>query len=211
MDSNHLMLLILVAGAGFYIFIQHTKRKKAVKSPQKPLVIQNVQAGGVISLRGVGPDLEDLDATILGRHTYDQDGYQWFELEGDVGSRKLWISVDEDDELEVALTLRKEPLSCLDVDEAGLQAIKQAKQGSVTFESQPFTFVETGQATFFRHGDRLPPNGEDFEYWEFHSADRQSGITVEQWGESGNIECHIYQILKASQYTVYALEGSDQL
>ncbi|ABK45664.1 hypothetical protein Mmc1_3174 [Magnetococcus marinus MC-1] len=211
MDSNHLVLLILVAGAGFYIYSQQQRRTRRVANPKRALTIQNVGAGGVVALRGVGPDLEDLDLTILGRHSYDEDGYRWFELQGDAGNRTLWLSVEDDDTLEVCLTLRKEPLAALGVAEAQLRAMQKAKQGSVQFEGQTYHFDEAGKAIFYRNEDRLPPNGEAFHYWEFLSEDEQNGITVEQWGNSGNFECHIYQCLRPAQYTVYALEGSDAL
>ena len=71
--------------------------------------IENMRPGGVFSLRGVGPNMDDFDVSVVGRHVYDEDGFQWLEIEGDAGTQRLWVTVEDDDEVEVSVTLRKAP------------------------------------------------------------------------------------------------------
>ena len=65
--------------------------------------IENMRPGGVFSLRGVGQDMDDFDVSVVGRHVYDEDGFQWLEIEGDAGTQQLWVTVEDDDEVEADL------------------------------------------------------------------------------------------------------------
>ncbi|OSM07144.1 DUF4178 domain-containing protein [Magnetofaba australis] len=207
MDGFQLLLLIAIIVAGYFMLSNRRKQGAGAAPVSKPLVLQNVEAGGLVSLRGVGPDLEDFDVSILGRHTYDEDGFSWFELEGDAGTRKVWIEVEEDDELEVSVSLRQESLTALGLTPEQLKQIRQNSVGKISFEGVTYEFDESGKATFYRQ-NATSPLGERLRYWDFLAPDHQSGISIERWGED-EYQCHLYQLLKPSQYTVYSLNGGE--
>ncbi len=199
--SNIIMLLVvlLLVGAGYFFY----RRLKPMRSAGTPRTIDRMQAGGVMTLSGIGDEVEDLDFIVLGRHLYEEEGDQWIELEGEIGpDRKLWISVEQDDELEVCATLRKVGLEDLNLTAGDLERFWDQERGKLTFEGTSYRFEECGQATFYRNGDRS--KGEPFKYWEFYARGDNGNITIERW-KRGAVECHISQMLKPSQYQVHTL------
>ncbi|MBF0623531.1 MAG: DUF4178 domain-containing protein [Magnetococcales bacterium] len=207
MDAISLFLLI-VAGVTLR-FLYKAQQKRGDRQPDPPRIrpptIEDLQPGGVLSLRGIGADLEDLDVTVTGRHSYSEEGFEWLELEGETGDRKVWIGVERDDELEVSITLRKVDLETLGLTPERLEEFRRQRKGAFAFEGQTYRFDESGRATFFRDGNRL--QGEPFEYWDFVCAKDDSAISIESWKPGGAPECHVSQTLKPSQYTVYATRG----
>ncbi|MBF0588242.1 MAG: DUF4178 domain-containing protein [Magnetococcales bacterium] len=196
-----LVMLLLGTAAGWYIF----RRLRPMRPTSTPLVIENIQKGGVLTLSDIDDEVEDLDMIVLGRHLYEEEGYQWFELEGEVGpEKKLWLCVERDDELEVSVTLRKIDLETLGLTPEDLTRFKKKESGRFSFQGAEYTFEEYGKATFYPHEDRA--NGKPFSYWEFVCEAQQRGITIERW-QRGGVECHLSQMLKPGQYQVHTIQG----
>lgn len=163
--------------------------------------IENAGPGGVIKLTAVGPDMRDLDAHVLSRHLYREGDYEWFELECETAEGKLWIDVEEDDGVQVSVSLRT-----LDLEETGLspgelENIAKAKRGSCIFEGQFYRLRETGKALFYRDGDLS--RGERIRYWDFATSDGYRQLGFEQWGET-EYQVHLGQPIRPHQITVYA-------
>lgn len=166
--------------------------------------IENMQAGGVFSLRGFGQDLDDLDVQVLSKHGYDEDGFRWFELEGDAGGRKIWLTVETDDETELSVTLEKLALSDLNLTQVDLDRFVEDDDGEINFRGRRYVYEDWGEAMFHRDCDES--RGERFRYWEFETDDGTSALTVERWSD-GSTECHLSQPLRHSQLTVYTVAG----
>lgn len=169
--------------------------------------IENVGPGGVVKLTAVGPEMQDLEARILSRHLYREDDCEWFELEGETADGKLWIDVEEDDGVEVSVSLR-----ALDLEETGLtpsdlDAIAKAGQGSCEYDGRRYRLQEHGKALFHRDGDLSKE--ERVYYWDFATSDRASLLGFEQWGE-GEYQVHLGQPIKPHQITVYAERDETQ-
>ncbi len=221
---DYLLLILAIGFAGLAIWrILHKRRARVGKptgaevTPQTPRRrasfggfdprIENVGPGGVIKLTAVGPEMQDLDVRILSRHLYREDDYEWFELEGETAEGTLWIDVEEDDGVEVSVSLRS-----IDLEETGLRpedliSIAKSKRGVFEFEGQSYRLLETGKAVFFRDGDRS--KGEKVRYWDFATKDKSSQLGFEQWGEA-EYQVHLGQPIKPHQITVYAERDETQ-
>jgi hypothetical protein len=204
------ILLIVAIGVGVIIWQSNRRRKEGQSDPShagsRDLRIENMQTGGVFSLRNFGSDMDDLDVEVLGRHIYDEDGYEWAELEGETGGRKIWLTVEVDDELELSVTLRKLKLQDVSVTSDQLDQMKSSQSGSFNFEDKTYNFDESSEAVFYRNGDRQ--SGERHAYWDFESTDGGHSISFERWAD-GSFDVHISQILSESQITVYAIDGGE--
>lgn len=119
MTTITILFLILCGVVGFLFWKVMWKKKQGqgkqdlIRPYDKDeLRIENVEAGGVIHLSGIGPDYDEFDVKIIARHTYRQGESSWYELEGDRGEDKVWIDMEEDDELELTITLKKLKRHC---------------------------------------------------------------------------------------------------
>jgi len=168
----------------------------------KELLIENVRPGGVIHLRAVGPDMEDMDLTVLGRHTYRQGNYEWYELECDKGGEKVWVDIEEDDEIEVGVSLRELKLPALGISKKDLVRFDDDEEGEFTFEGKTFYLEDSDSCEFLRNG--MAGKAEELYYWDFEPDSGDTWIGVEKWGDS-EYKAYYGQSLRKDQITVYSL------
>lgn len=212
MDVFSLLLVALALGVGFLIVRANLGKGRRLSGPGADLSlpgrggepIEQVGPGGVFNLRAVGPNMEDLDVTVLARHVYDENGFKWVELECDSGTATVWVTVERDDGLDVSITLRKLHLDDIGLTKAKLKRFDDEERGSFTFEGKEYVYEDSDEAVFHRNGDRS--TRESFYYWEFAARDGSDSITVEQWRD-GSFEVHLSQPVRPSQITVYSASG----
>lgn len=189
-------------------FWQRNKQKneqEAKRSSFKELTLENVGSGGVIHLMNVGPNMEEYDVTILSKGVYREgESSEWYELEGDNGKQKVWISIEEDDGLDVTLALRTLKLRDLPINRSDLDRMDETADGEFEFEGQTFYYEYSNEASFFSNGDASRENESFFYYWEFENKKGDQFITIEEW-ENGKYEITLSVPLKSSQVKVYSL------
>lgn len=204
-----LLLLVITGGIGYLIFKQNQTALPAKKEPKRlysktDLRIENVGPGGVVKLTSVGPDMEDFDVNIVSKHTYHEGEYTWYELEGDRGDDKVWIDMEEDDDLELSIVLKKLKLRDLNVSKSDLERFDDDEKGNFTYEGEKFYYEDSDRAVFYRHSD--DKNAESFYYWDFENDDGNKYISFEKWSD-GSIEASYSVPIKPSQLTVYSISG----
>lgn len=212
MDFLILVLLVGMGVAAYFFWKQQssagkTTEKTLPKHETKPyspdeLRMENVKAGGVLQLRGVGKDMEDFDVKVVSKHTYRQGESSWYELECDKGDDKVWISLEEDDDLEMSISMRKLKLRDLGIKKDDLMRFDEAEEGSFHFEDRKYWLEDSDAAVFYRHS--ADKEAEQFYYWEFEDEKSQSFISVEKWSD-GSYDVTYSEPVKASQITVYSL------
>ena len=169
------------------------------------LRIENVGPGGVFSLRAFGEDMKDIDVKVIARHLYVEDGWEWFELEGESELGTVWLTVEEDDETEISVCLRRVSFTDLGVTKEELERFDEEERGSFRFEDRDYVYADSGRAVFHRDGNRM--KSERFYYWDFEAREGTHLISVEHW-DDGSMEVHLSQSIKASQITVYSNTGA---
>jgi hypothetical protein len=201
------LLLLAAIGIGYYFWRVNQNKNSSDQGQnaqkQQDLRIENMQIGGVFSIRNFGPDMVDLDVSVVGRHIYNEDGFEWIELEGETSGQKIWLNVEIDDELELSVTLRKLSLEDVGVSEEQLHIMRKAKKGKFKFEDATYKFDDAGKAVFYRNGNRQ--SGEKHRYWDFQSKDGECSISFELWAD-GSCDVHISQNLNLSQITVFSID-----
>ena len=203
-----LVFIVLAIAALIYMFWKSKQTKKAgLPDPatgNQELHLENVREGGVIKLINVGKNMDEYDVKITARHVYRSDAGEWHELEGDSGTDKVWISLEEDDGLDVSLTLRKLKFRDLDIMRNDLDDMDEKGKGKFVFEGKTYHYESSQEASFFKNGNVADTNEEFFYYWEFESDDEQSHITIEEWRDK-SIEVTLSYPMKESQVQVYSL------
>lgn len=204
-----LIILALLAGI-LYIAYRAWRQSQAASGvgtgdtppPVSEARITDLRPGAVIHLRHVGFDMREEDVQITARHVYQQGNYQWWELEGESGSGKAWLDVEEDDELEISISLEKLALEDLGLTAEALDGMAASRKGQATHNGVTYNFLEAGQATFYRDGNR--EQGETLRYWDFEAEEDDYDLAVERW-EDGSYGVYRMQPLKPSQIQIYSL------
>lgn|GEM_PF-1051094 len=198
------ILLILLAIAAF-VYFSNSKKAAEKQAPEKeiPLVIENVRPGGVVQLEGIGPDLKDFDVVIKARHSYNEDGFVWHELEGEDGTKPVWIEIERDDELEVSVCLRKLKLSEIGITGGDVEKIEADDKGSIEFEGTQYIYEDCGDATFYRDGVQAG-SGERVHYWDFETKDGSRYLSVERWGSKEYV-AYLSEPLRPGQIKVFSV------
>lgn len=205
--------LIILVGAIFLLWHLTSKKKQARQQEAAELqlakntnpTIENVRKGGVLKLTSVGPEMEDMDLEVLSRHTYRQGASSWYELECSRGDGKVWLTIEEDDDVEVAVALQKLKLRDIGITKETLATIDDEEEGSFKFGGEKFWYEDSDRAIYYRNS--LDKEAERFYYWEFENDAGNAFISVEKWSD-GSFDVTLSEPVKPSQITVYTLNGS---
>tara|TARA_R100000027_G_scaffold683_2_gene774 strand:+ start:569 stop:1192 length:624 start_codon:yes stop_codon:yes gene_type:complete len=203
------LILIALAAAALYYFYRTSRNKLGLtgqsqnSETKSSLTIENVRPGGAVQLKGVGDEMADFDVVVKARHIYVEDGFVWYELEGEKGLDPVWIEIEEDDALELSVCLKKLKLSEIGITGSDIEAIETADKGTLEFEDSRFIFEDCGDARFFRNGDRSG-SGERFRYWDFETKDGARYLTIERWGAKEYV-AYLSEPLRPGQIDVYSL------
>ncbi|MGV7222480.1 MAG: DUF4178 domain-containing protein [Nitrospinales bacterium] len=209
MEFFTLILLIAVASGIFFFFKnQQNAGAQAKSKPLKPyppdeLRIENVEGGAVIHLSGIGKDMEDFDLKVVSKHTYRQGESSWYELECDRGEDKVWIDMEEDDELELAICLKKLKLRDVAISKEDLVKMDDDEEGQFQYDGITFYYEDSDPAVFYRHSD--DKNAEKYYYWDFEADSGDKFIGIEQWS-NGDYDVSYSEKIRPSQVTVYSLK-----
>lgn len=205
---TQIVILVLVGVCLFFVYqmwkrqqIDQTQSDKHLPYSPDELRLENVTKGGVLHLTGIGPNMEDFDVNIIGRHIYREGESTWYELEGDKGDSKVWIEFEEDDELEISIKLKDLKLRELGISKSDLEKMDDHEEGDFTYEGEKYYYEDSDRAVFYRNG--IEENAEKFYYWDFENDKGDKYISAESW--DGEIEVSLSYPVRSNQVTVYSL------
>ena len=209
MEFFSLILVVLIV---IYLFLLWRQRSQAKEkggskkeSPKsQELRLENLGPGGVVSLSGVGEKMESLDLIISTVNCYHEGDFTWSELEADRGSEKVFIEIEDDDDLEFTITLQTLEMEEIGLQRSDLEKMVANDEGEISYNGTTYYFEDFGKAVFHRgcQKDKL----ERFKYWDFEAEDEEHFLSIEEWTD-GSIDVSLSETLKPHQITVYSLEG----
>lgn len=143
----------------------------------------------------IGDIVQYLDTAwvVEGRLTYDDHGYTWFEYLLQDGEEIRWLSVEEDDRVEVALL---ETTNALDIGQTPPQQL--------TFAGESYRCIESGTAQMTRTGSALRRRAEQCHYFDYKGPGDQV-LSIEDWG--GEIEVTFGKRIHPSMLLLLPGEG----
>ena len=203
-----IIILIILGIAAYYFWVQRPLKQLEAKSTFKPykedeLRIENAGPGAVIHLTGIGKDMDEFDLKVISKHTYRQLESTWYELECDKGEKKIWIDMEEDDELDLAVGLRKLKLRDVNITKEDLIRFDDDEDGSFEFEGDKYWLEDSDAAVFYRHSN--DKEAEKLYYWDFETEDEKKYISIEKWSD-GSYDVTYSEPMRSSQVTVYTLK-----
>lgn len=190
-----LLLILLVAAVGVAIWWYRNRRAPKADQPRRdPLA----QRGGVEDeLRRLRPGAiityEGRDHVVRGSLHFDQGGYTWDEhLLDDLAVRR-WLSVEDDEGLEVALW-RAIPLADVASGTAG--------DTEVTADGTTYRLSERGQARFSAEGTTGTSASGSAEYVDYDGGDGRL-LSFERYGTTAGWEVGLGAVVQPGELTVY--------
>ncbi|ASC73943.1 hypothetical protein XM38_049170 [Halomicronema hongdechloris C2206] len=137
---------------------------------------------------------EGRDWVVEGKLFYDDEGFTWLEYMLQDGDDIRWLSVEEDDLVEVALSLS---VSSLDINTL-------PPPQKLEFEGDTYECVESGSAQMRREGSLRRPNVERCRYYDYEGPGHKV-LAVEDW--DGDIEVTAGRVIRPNSLTLLPGEG----
>lgn len=184
--TNLIWLLVIVALVVMVIWYFNnggTGRSQSESGVRQPSIFK-LQLGDIVQHAGIDWVVED-------KLTYDDSGWQWFDYLLQDGDRIAFLSVEDDDKLEVSLT---ETVKDCPVDNP------PAKQ--IVYRQQVFNQEESGTATLTR--ERKPGVRETCQYYDY-AGPGEAVLSIEQWG--GQTEVSVGESVPPYQLTFLPGDG----
>jgi hypothetical protein len=138
--------------------------KKKTEAPEvKERNFFNIRVNDIIEY-----NLEDYQ--VVGKLTYHDHGWEWIAYQLLGASETIWLSVEMDDELGLAIyKTTKEKLS-------------EPIPKNVTVDGTAYTLAEQGTARVSGEGRGKNVNGVEVNYYDFENDDEDKFLSVEVWG-----------------------------
>lgn len=146
-----------------------------------------LRAGAIVEIRGV-------NYSVRGSLRLTEDGWSWAEhFLDDAKGRRVWLSVEEDPELELVLFTS--------LDDAGVAPGK-----SIELEGRTYRRTETGTARFTAEGTTgLDPTG-TLRYQDY-VADDDSRLSMEAYGSGEKWEVSRGEVLSRYEVRIFPAAG----
>ena len=181
---NLLWLLILVALVAMAIWYFKGPSTANSSGPRQPSIF-NLELGDIVQYDAIDWVVED-------KLTYNDDGWEWTEYLLQDGDRLGYLSVEDDDTIEVSFT---ENVKDCPVDNP------PAKQ--ITYQQKVYNQEESGTATLTR-ARRPDRAAEPCQYFDY-AGPGEAVLSVEIW--NGQIEVSVGQTVRPYQLTFLPGDG----
>ena len=187
-----LAVLVVVAIAAAVWWFWRRSQEAAAQAAAAPVDPLRKDARGIDPRKIKVGDVvahEGRDFLVRGTLAFDQDGFRWQEHHLDDASVRRWLSVEDDEELELCLWTA--------VTAPGLAP----GAASVDWDGTTYQREEHGRATFTASGATgTAPTG-TVEYYDYASGDRR--LSFERYGSSGDWEVGVGEVVNERTLDIY--------
>jgi hypothetical protein len=166
------LAVILIVGVGVTLLVmqQNGMLSGSKKRPELPSLKRNVfnlQIGDIVQYLG-------RDWVVEGSLTYDVEGYTWMEYMLQDGDDIRWLSVEEDDMVEVAFLEANNQLD-----------VSQNPPQQLNFGGETYRRVDSGVAKMTRQGTIVRRDAQRCQYFDYETPNDKV-LSIEIW--NGEIE-----------------------
>ena len=184
--------IIAIVAGGIYLLVLQQKGVLFAGSTSKELPslkrnVFNLQIGDIVQYMGI-------DWVVEGKLTYRVDEYSWFEYMLQDNDEIRWLSVDEDDTVEVALL---EATNQLDVS--------QSPPRQLNFADENYKCVDSGVASMTRVGTVQRRTASRCEYFDYEGPGDKV-LSIEIW--DGEIEVTVGYRINPRSLTILPGDGN---
>lgn len=177
------LLLVLLAALSVLLLRRQWRRLQRAQPPPLPTRhLFNLRIGDIVQARGQDWVVED-------RLLVEQSGgFQWLEYRLQDGAESRWLSVCEDDELEVAWLRKAGPAEL--AEPASAAALREAVPEDLAWAGRRYRRIERGTATLRAEARVLNRRVGVCTFADYKAVDGGDGpdglISLEWWGGGGH-------------------------
>ncbi|MBI2571682.1 MAG: DUF4178 domain-containing protein [Candidatus Schekmanbacteria bacterium] len=168
---------------GFWGNLLGGKKLGSETSPEERTVF-NLRLGDIVTY-------EITDFEVTSKSVYDEDGYRWTTYGLRDAEKRLWLTVEVDDETEISM-----------FEEVRLK-LGERVPSSIAFEGERFDLDEKGRARVATMTTDQPDQDRQVAFWDF-SADSGTLLAVEQWGS----ELEVFRGKRIQEHELTIFPGS---
>jgi hypothetical protein len=182
----------VIAIVGVILVVRQRQGKSLVGIAARPALpslhrtVFTLQIGDIVQYEGT-------DWVVEGQLTFNDQGYTWTEYMLQDGDRVRWLSVEEDDRVEVCWM---EPVTGLE--------ISSTPPRQITYAGITYQLSESGTASMTRLGTTLTKQAQRCRYYDY-SDSHDHLLSVEDW--NGEIEFSVGQQIRPSSLTLLPGDG----
>lgn len=186
------IVILVLAILGVFLYWQQ-QQGKSLPFASPPAALPSLERT-VFTLE-IGDIVQHLgsDWIVEGKLTYNDQGYTWLEYLLQDGSKRQWLSVEEDDVVEITWL---EPTSALDI---GGQPPTQ-----ISFADHIYQQKGAGTAQMTHQGSTLNRTAQTCQYYDYQTPDGKV-LSIENW--NGDIEVTVGQKIHPSVLTLLPGDG----
>lgn len=183
--------IVLIAIAGIVLVILQSQDRLGGTPKQKDLpplkrTIFTLQVGDIVQY-------QDSDWVVEGQLTFNENGYIWLDYILRDQDFVRWLSVEEEDRVEVCWM---EPISDLE--------ISRIPPKSLTYAGQTYQMDSSGTARMSQLGAVLNKQGQTCNYYDYSGPDDRV-LSVEVW--DGDVEITVGRKIRPSSLTFLPGDG----
>jgi hypothetical protein len=183
------LVVLAVVVVAVVVVLQRSRSTATTAAPGDPLRKDSrgidprrIKVGDVIAHEG-------RDFLVRGSLTFDQDGFVWHEHHLDDTAVRRWLSVEDDEELELCLWTAVSAPALAPGDP------------EVTWDGVAYTREEHGQARFTAAGSTgTGPEGA-VEYYDYAAGEKR--LSFERYGTAGDWEVAVGEVVNERALDIY--------
>ena len=179
-----LLIIIAVAGVAIWYFNGGSNPRPSSSGTRQPTVF-TLQLGDIVQY-------DNIDWVIEDKLTYTDNGWEWIEYLLQDGDRIGFLSVEDDDTLEVSFT--ETVKDC---------PLENPPPAQVTYQQKVYIRQESGTATLKRQ--RKPDRPAEICKYHDYSGPGEAVMAVEVWGNE--VEVSVGQTVRPYQLTFLPGDG----
>jgi len=185
-----LFVILILILLGVYLFLRQRNQSPQTDPTEnyapEHRTIFNLQLGDIVEYFG-------RDWVVEGKLIYEEDGFTWLEYLLQDQQDIRWLSVEEDDRLELSWL---QPTRNLD--------IPRHPPNPLTFEDEIYRCLDSGVAKMKREGSVLNRQAEQCHYFDYASEDGKL-LSIEDW--NGEIEVTYGEQISPSELSIFPGQG----
>lgn len=139
-------------------------------------------------------DYDLVEYQVIGKITYNEDGYVWYDYHLFDGKDHLWLYAEDDDIVKLGLFKK------LSSDHELYAILQKGTPVNIEFEGNKYSLIEEGKATIKVEGKVGARDDQRVRYWDYETGNGDQ-ISVEKWGNE--LEISAGKVVKESLLEFY--------